>query len=263
MHYRRPPVMLFNAMKSVLALALLAFAGALGGQAAEDLEAVSEAAPAIQLTATLISPTAIELKWAGTEPNAAGRIVEWTADPNADYVTLAFLWPNITRFMHADVAPLTTCHYRVRPYFGPASEVVEITTGKAPPDGLGISFDETWADPKTTPAGAVAETSSIRNAATVAEAAPTDLKAALVHPTGILLTWVDHASDEDGYLLELKLDDTSGFQVRAIVEPNITSFGYALVPPETKAAFRVRAFHYGESSNPVNTTTGFDPTFTR
>jgi hypothetical protein len=237
--------------------ALLPLVGLMLWSASSTLISQNLSVPAIHLTSSLISPTDIELKWKDAESqNLAGHIVEWTLEAGASYVILAFTRPDVASFVHSDLAPETKCYYRIRPYFGPVSTPVEITTGEILPNQKLNLADKTWADPKTTAAGAAGKKFSIRNASTIAQAAPTNLKAILIHPTGILLTWVDHANDEEGFMLEIKKDDASNFNICAIIDPNITSFGYALVPPKTKVSFRIRAFYYGAPSNVAQQTTG-------
>lgn len=220
----------------------------------------------IHLTATLVSPIDIVLNWQDNAPDAAGHIVEWTSDLKDDYVILGFVPANTNTFLHPNLMPETTCHYRVRAYFGPASSPVEITL----PEGLSDSeyatrFDAPeeyhWAIPTTIPGDPKAVKKSIRNAGTVADAAPTDLKGALMPITvsGFKLTWTDNASDEDGYLVEMKPEGSPDFKVCAILGRDINSFGYAFEPPQRKGAFRVRAFYFGKPSNLVSKTTGAAP----
>ena len=234
-------------------------AGAFAGCSASTPPTASSTNATIHLTATKLSPTDIQVSWKDPAPNAAGHIVEWTTDPAGQFVILAFLPPDVTSFTHPDLMSDMPCHYRVRPYFGLASSPVELTTGKDLPNEEIKVDDETWANPKTISTGEATARKSIHNPSTAAEAAPTDLKARLIRPTGIQFTWVDHAADEEGYLLEVKPDAMPQFQVCALVESNINSYGYGLVPPETKVSFRVRAFYFGQPSNLVSEKTGPAP----
>jgi hypothetical protein len=242
-------------MKLFLNLALLILPVAFLNGAAEESEPVARADAAVQLTAALSTPNNIELTWKNATADVAGRIVEWATDPRGEYVTLAFLAPRLNTFVHSDLPLDTPCYYRVRPYLGPASDPVEITTGKALADDAVVSFDETWADPKKTSGGSSEVQHSIRSASSAA-ASPAGLAAKLIHPTGIQFNWTDRASDEDGYMLEIKLDEMSDFRVCALIDADVTSYGYALVPPETKATFRVRAYYYGKPSNVDGKVTG-------
>jgi hypothetical protein len=243
-------------MKSFLSLALLILLGALLSGAAEDPQPPMRGGAVGELAASLTSPSNIELRWTNNTSDVAGRIVEWATDPQGEYVTLAFLAPRLNTFVHSDLPLDTPCYYRVRPYLGPASDPVEITTGKAPADDAVVSFDETWADPKKTSGGSSATQHSIRSASSAAAASPAGLTAKLIHPTGIQFNWTDRASDEDGYMLEIKLDEEPEFRVCALIDADVTSYGYAVVPPETKATFRVRAYYYGKPSNVDGKTTG-------
>jgi hypothetical protein len=109
--------------------------------------------------------------------------------------------------------------------------------------------DYRWAIPGAIQPKAKLGRRSIRVAGT--QAAPQDLRASLVESTvsGFGFTWTDRASDEDGYLFEMRPDDAADFRVRAVVGPDVDSFGYALEPPTRKASFRVRAFYFGSPSN--------------
>ncbi len=240
---------------------LLLVSGALGCSSEGPRGA---AGPPIQLTATLASPVDIDLEWKDTVPGAAGHVVEWTADLKEDYVILATLPPDVTSFRHPNLMPQAACHYRVRAYYGPVSNSVEIVL----PQGLSDAEyaarfegeeDFSWGAPAT--AGAQAATKSIRDASTAAAAAPADLKGVLMPVTvsGFKLTWTDRASDEEGYLLEMKPDGSADYRVSAMTAPNINSFGYALAPPARKALVRIRAFYYGKPSNLESKTTGAEP----
>jgi hypothetical protein len=78
--------------------------------------------------------------------------------------------------------------------------------------------------------------------------------------SGFLLTWGEHSNDEEGYLVEMKSDHDPAFAVRAVVAPDINSFGYAFEPPERRATLRVRAFYYGQPSTMTRATTGTNGT---
>jgi hypothetical protein len=213
----------------------------------------------IRATAKLVAPLRIEVKWSEPDRNVAGHIVEWATDTNGDYTILAFCRSDVNSFVHPDLAPDMTCYYRIRPYFGPVSDTVEIKTGKAVPDDQLKLPDATWSDPKTNRLADAGPVKSIRNAAGASAARPTGLHARLVYATGILLTWADHASDEEGYMVETKFGDMPEFSVCALTPPDVTSFGYPLIPAETKAAFRVRAYYYGKPSNVAAQNSGAEP----
>lgn len=240
-------------MKRILSLAVLMFACALAGCATSKPDHGSTSGAAIQLTATLTSPTDIQLKWSDGNPHVAWHTVEYANDPNGPFIILGFFPPEQTAFMHSNLMPQTTFYYRVRAICGPVSAPLVVSL----PDALSETEyiekyagkeDFSWAAPETTAPKMKVTTASIR--AGKRAAAPTGLRSTLVVTTvsGFKLAWTDHANDEDGYLLEMKPENSRNYQVSALLKPDINMLGYALSPPERKATFRVRAFYFGASS---------------
>jgi predicted component of type VI protein secretion system len=202
------------------------------------------------LVATLVSPTDVALTWDGDEPGAAGRIVEFATEPQGRYTILEFLPPSQTVYEHPDLMPETPFYYRLRPFYGPASDPVEVGL----PDGaLDEGAEHGWATPRTVRRGPAPQR-SIRNADPAA--APTQLKVSVVHANGVKLDWTDRASDEDGYLVEVRGGGAPEFSTAAVLDPDINSFGLITLPAEKKASFRVRAVYYGAPSNVAHQTTG-------
>jgi len=204
--------------------------------------------PGTRLTAELTSPTDVTLRWTGAERDAAGRIVEFATEPDGRYTILQFLPPGQGSYQHPDLIPETTFYYRVRPYFGPASPPVEVTL---PPGPLDDNAPHDWADPRTVGAPAP-------GARQVHEGGsrPTGFAATIVHANGVRFTWTDHASDEEGFLLEVLPSRRREWTVAAVLDPDVNSFGLVTLPEEKRASFRVRAFRYGPPSNVVHKTTG-------
>ena len=95
---------------------------------------------------------------------------------------------------------------------------------------------------------------SIRKRQTFALATPTDLAANLSSPTSVDLHWKDHASAEDGYLLEVSRHPNREFVPCALLPARAASFRKTGLPPETKCYFRVRAFFYGKPSDQASVT---------
>jgi hypothetical protein len=217
-----------------------------------------------RLAATLVSPKEVKLEWKADEPDAAGRIVEYATDPDGPFTVLQFLPPTQTSFTHPDLMPDADFYYRVRTFYGPASEPVDITL---PPGELkddGPAGDEDWTAPRKLPQASHAR-QPIRTAATAATAtaatataaaAPTDLRGTVVDPNGITFTWADNASDEEGYLFEVKPQGGAVFRVVASLEADVNAFGLVTMPNEKVASYRVRAFYYGPASNVVHEKTG-------
>ncbi|MGI5372940.1 fibronectin type III domain-containing protein [Streptomyces sp. CA-251387] len=75
-------------------------------------------------------------------------------------------------------------------------------------------------------------------------------------PDGIRFTWTDHSSGEDGFLLEMRKENSTGYEPVAVVDPDVTATTLVTLPGEKRATFRVRAFVLGEQSNVVRLTTG-------
>jgi hypothetical protein len=222
-------------------------------------------APAgIHLEARLTGPLDVSLQWSGTAPQAAGHVVEYANEAQGEYTILEFLPPGRRRFEHVDLIPETPFYYRVRSFFGPASSPVEVALPEPRPgDDRQRDDDGAWARPQTLPAAAHVIGRPIRGAGEATEAAPLDLRAAIVRSRGVKLTWTDRASDEEGYLIEVKPEGGAEFRVAAVVDPDVNAFGLVTLPEETRAAFRVRAFYYGPPSNLAHQTTGPEPRPTR
>jgi hypothetical protein len=222
--------------------------------AAMVLAACGPAAPGIHLDAGLTAPDHVRLRWQGTDPGAAGAVVEFATEPRGQYAVLGFEPAGHDTLDHPDLMPGTTFYYRVRPYYGPASATVDVTLPPGAFDENAHADDPDWGAPRTRPAPGVA-TVSIH---TAGQGAPTDLRATVMDPNGIRFTWTDHASDEDGYLVEVRAAGSAEFRVAAVLDPDINTYGLVTLPEEKRAAYRVRAFYYGAPSNIANQTTGHD-----
>jgi len=219
-----------------------------------EADARAFAAPT-HLTATLVDPLDIDLRWKDNATAEAGYFVEYSPDANNEWVTIDALPRNTTRFRHPRLMPQTRFVYRVRPFFGKPSNVAVFTTGKEGPQQ--DPSPDLLNDPPPLPPESK---KSLRSLATLAEAAPTDLTATLIPPAGVKLSWVDHARDADGYLLEIKPDWASEFKPSAFISAGTNSLISYNFPFESKFAIRVRAFVYGRPSNTAEQTTGIDPT---
>ena len=215
--------------------------------------------PAIQLTATLMSPTDITLTWhdsahpqpprpGGMAP--AGHIVEYATAPGGPFTILGFLPASQTTYAHRDLMPTTAFYYRVRPFYGPASHTVDVRL----PPGAYNDQDQAWATPRAVPQAVVKQ--SIRDPRTASAAAPTSLTATVMNPNGIKFAWTDHASDADGYLVESKPAGSPDFNAIQLLGPDINTCGVVTLPTEKNATYQIRAFYYGQSSNVAHQTTG-------
>jgi hypothetical protein len=236
-------------------LTLLVLMAGLAGCSKEAPTAAPPSGSGMRLTAALTSPTDVTLTWQGGEPGAAGHIVEFATAPGGEYTILQFAPPAQTSYRHPDLMPETTFYYRLRPFYGPASAPVGLTMPSGPIDESVHEDDSAWADPRTVPGGPSA-TKTIRDASVAAGATPTNLKALVVRGDGVKLTWTDNAADEEGYLIEVKAQAAADFAVAAVVDRDINSVGMVTVPGEDRAAYRVRPYLYGTSSNVVHEKTG-------
>ncbi len=242
-------------------LAFLLLAGGLA-VGSTGLRAESSPASTIHLDATLVSPVDVALEWKDTAPSASSYTIEYATNPNGPFIILAFCPPSQTTYKHPNLMPQTQFYYRVRPIYGPTTNPIEVTlpgelSDAVYADRYSKPEDYSWSGPKTLPDSVPLARKSIRDEATVAEAAPTDLKAAFVPYTvsGFQLTWTNHSNDEEGFLLETKDAGSPNFTVCARIDPKINAFGWGFHPPQRKASFRIRAYYFGTPSNLESKTT--------
>ncbi|MEV8373525.1 fibronectin type III domain-containing protein [Kribbella sp. NPDC056861] len=186
----------------------------------------------LQLTATLTTPTDITLDWSGAPTDSAGTIVEFATEPEGRYTILDFAGAGQRQFEHPDLMPKTPFYYRVTPVLGPVSTAVEVKL----------------------PAATIYRTAGESPTAN----APTEVAAKSVGKDGVRVTWKDNASDEDGYLLEIKPHGRPQYRVAGFVDPDSTFTELTTLPAERIASYRIRAFHRGEPSNLAHQTTGAD-----
>jgi surface antigen len=205
------------------------------------------------LTATLATPVDIDLQWQNNAASAAGSFVEYSPYANGEFVIITALPPDATKYRHAHLLPDTRFVFRIVPYFGPASGVAEIKTGKR-----GAQQSPTPAEMADTNSPAVGIKKSIHSMKSFAKAAPADFRATFIPPAGVKLDWVDHAADADGYLVEIKPDWGSRFQVSAFLPAHSTTLATYGFPFDSTFQFRVRPFFYGQPSNVAGQTTGND-----
>ncbi|WP_326613784.1 fibronectin type III domain-containing protein [Streptomyces scopuliridis] len=222
-----------------------------GGAAAPEEPRTGDGAVAT-LRAVLTTPTDIDLSWRGGDPGASGHVLEFATDEAGPYTVLQYLPPGVTTYRHPDLMPRTAFFYRLRTFDGPASAPVDVAL---PPGELTTEDQESdhdWLAPRSDP-GRSTTGRSVRDGG---PAAPSGLKAEVKHANGILFTWTDHASDEEGFLLEARTRGGSAYAPVAVLDPDINSCGLITLPPEKRASYRVRAFTYGARSNVPRLTTG-------
>ena len=216
------------------------------------------ARPAIRLAARLTSPTDVALRWSGVPGRATGLAVQF-ATGDGQFVVLGFEPAGTTSYRHRDLIPQTPFRYRILPYTGPASAPVEVTLPPGVTPDTAHRTDPDWAEPRKH-----LDPTAARHPVTDAsgDAAPTGLRATVADPNGILFSWTDHASDEQGEMLEVRRAGTAattavtGWAVVAVLDPGVTSYGLVTLPDEKTASYRIRSFAWGTPSNVVSCTTG-------
>ncbi|MFI1206786.1 fibronectin type III domain-containing protein [Streptomyces sp. NPDC020802] len=210
------------------------------------------AASNVVLDAERASPTDIDLHWRGGGSDSSGHVLEFATDASGPYTVLRYLPAGVTSYRHPDLMPRTTFHYRLRAVLGPVSRPVSVAL---PAGELTASDEESghdWLPARTDPVRTVPGTPLRRTGA----GAPTAFKAVVKHANGILFTWTDHASDEEGFLLEARVRKDSGYAPVAVLDPDVNSTGLITLPTEKRGSYRVRAFTHGAPSNVVRLTTG-------
>jgi len=160
---------------------------------------------------------------------------------------------NATDWFHPAIAPASIYLYRILPFFGRPTKPVEITTGSGPATNA-VALEE-GPLPETDPVARSGPKWSLRNPRTLGRAMPSGLTVTLSAPDSVDLHWIDNASDEDGYLVEVTSKPERGFEVSALLPPGTQSFRQVGLPLNIKGYFRVRAFFYGRPSATTSVTT--------
>lgn len=91
-----------------------------------SLKTFVKAAPA-DLTATLSSPTSVDLHWRNHAADEDGYLLEISAHPKSDFAPCALLPANATSFRKTHLPPKTKIYFRVRAFFyGKPSDVCQV-----------------------------------------------------------------------------------------------------------------------------------------
>ena len=218
---------------AILLLAALTGCSSTGQPAGSAQKAVK-----FELTASLISPIDITLDWSGTPADVTSTIVEFATEPEGRYTILDFLPAGEHTYKHPDLMPKTPFYYRVTPVLGPASAAVDVRL------------------PAATTFRAGTTDAASRGSVKAAAGTPTNVTAKSLPDNGIRVTWTDNATDEEGYLLEIKPHDKAEYRVAGFIDPDSTFTELSTVPEERNATYRVRAFYRGQASNLAHQTTG-------
>jgi hypothetical protein len=182
----------------------------------------------IRLSASLAGDD-VTLAWKG---HGGDVVVEFATEPDGRYTVLGFVPGDVARYEHPDLMPATTFYYRVRPVEGPTSDAVTAVPATERVEG------EDWLVPRTVPD----ERADPRPGG-----APANLTVESVGPGAHRLTWTDNATDEEGHLVEHRVDDR--FEVAFVVGADVNQVGLL---DESSDTYLVRAYRFGEMSNVVH-----------
>jgi titin len=181
--------------------------------------AVTLALPAApsNLMATVVSSSRIDLSWTDNSTYESGFKVERSTD-GVNFVQLSTGGANSTSFSNGGLLADTGYHYRVRAY-----------------DGTNHSAYSDVASATTHPAAA----------------APTNLSAAAVSSSRIVLTWTDNSTGEAGFKVERSTDGATFAQIAAL-GANATAYSNTNLVPDTSYSYRVRAYEGANHSGYSN-----------
>jgi titin len=177
------------------------------------------AAPS-SLTATAVSISQINLAWTDNSTDESGFKIERSLAGGA-FGQIATVGANVTTYSDTGLAMGTAYYYRMRSYNANGSSAYSN----------------------------IALTCTLETA----PAAPSSLTASTVSTSEINLSWMDNASNEDGFYVERSLSVTSGFAEIAALGANVRTYGDAGLAAGTTYYYRVRAHNSGGCSAYSNT----------
>jgi len=193
------------------------------------LTAATPPAAPTGLSATVISPTQIDLDWTDNASDESSTAVERSTDGGSSWAVRDTVGPNVEAYSDTGLTPGTTYHYRVRAQNAGGSSAYSNTASGT--------------------------------ATSVTPAAPTALSATAASSTLITLAWTDNATDESGTLVERSLDGTNWATV-ATLAPNTQTYDDDTVDAGETYYYRVRAYrlfgadtYYSAYSNTDSDTT--------
>ena len=242
-----------------LPVLLLSLASAAACQGPPPAESAPPSAPATRLTGALVSPLRHSARMERRRRGGGrGRPGSSSSPPNptASTRSSSSCRPGRPGSSTRTSSPETTFHYRVRAYHGPASTPVSVSLPEVSGGGRRGGRPDLGQPPRGGAARRWGPAPAARRPP--CRARPRPIPERRSGPLPDPFTWTDHASDEDGFLLEARPEGSADFGVVAVLDPDVNSFGLFTLPGEKRAAYRVRAFYYGRPSNLVRQTTGLD-----
>jgi titin len=182
--------------------------------------ATTRAAPPApsNLVATAFSSSRIDLSWTDNSTYESGFKIERSSD-GVNFVEIGTRAANFTTFFNTGLAADTAYHYRVRAYDG-ANYSAYSNVASATTQGLA--------------------------------AAPSNLSAAAVSSSRIVLSWTDNAGNEAGFKVERGTDGVTFSQI-AVLGANATTYSNINLVATTTYFYRVRAYEGTNHSGYSNT----------
>jgi N-acetylneuraminic acid mutarotase len=180
------------------------------------------------LSAQVVSGTAVDLAWSDNSGNETGFVIERSTGGGA-YAALASTGPGATTYRDETASAGTSYAYRVR---------------AANAAGQSAASNEAFA---ATPA------------AGAAPAAPSGLSAAAVSGNAIRLNWADNSDDETAFVVE-RATPGGAFSTLATLGAGATSYDDSPVSAGDTFVYRVRATNAFGASGPSNESSATTPT---
>jgi predicted phage tail protein len=178
------------------------------------------------LSATATSWSVIDLAWTDNSSNEAGFAIERKTLPGGVWVIIDSVGSDISIFQNTGLLPVTEYLFRVRAYN---------TAGNSPYSNE--SGDTTFQQPPTAPSNLLAMTASWSQ---------------------IDLTWNDNSGNEDGFLLQRKINSSGTWNTIDSVAVGTEAYQDNGLAPLTNYYYRLCAWNGGGNSgwsNQSNTTT--------
>jgi titin len=177
------------------------------------------AAP-LNLTATPVNHTRINLAWTDSSDNEAGFKLERKPGSAGVYAQIAKLEANVTSYADNNLAGNTTYFYRVRAFnAGGHSNYANEASATTPPSP---------------------------------PATPMNLTAITISRSQINIAWQDKSANEDSFKIERKTGAEGVFAEIAKLRPNVTGYADNNLAGNTTYFYRMRALNAGGYSNYSN-----------
>lgn len=169
-------------------------------------------------SATVASPTQIDLTWTDNSENEVSFVIHRSPDGVSDWVTIANLGPNTTFYSDTDLTEgvwyylMRACSYET------CSDYTDVvSTGTIPPPN-----------------------------------APSGLQATGVSATQVDLVWTDNSDDEIGFSIQRSLDGVSGWTQIGQLGTNATGYSDTSGVPGTRYYYSVQSCRFDACSDPSN-----------